>query len=293
MLFARLLFTTTLLVTLCAPAFAGFGLVLPSTPAVDNPETGTLKILLGAVEPFFGQGIALERPQAFTALRHSGETVDRSEHLSVLEETTAYGARGWTTEIALPHPGVYHFIMHTKAGWVPEQNRFVQYITSTQVPVQGSSEGWDKPVGTGFEIVPLSRPFGLCAGMGFTGQVLQDGKPLPGALVDITRLTTSVKPDVKPEVKADVKADAKQEAKAEAAKQDARARQNAAFLPIQQVKTDSQGVFTFGCPVPGWWAFASSMSGDPLQDPEGKLKPLEIKTVLWIYMDDCKTRTKR
>lgn len=284
MLFARILITMTLMSLLSVPAFAGFGLVLPNTHAVDDPKNQTLKILLGAVEPFSGQGIALERPQAFTALRHSGETEERSEHLSVLEETTVYGTRGWTTEIALPHPGLYHFIMHSKAGWVPELDRFVQYITSTQVPVQGSSDGWDKPLGTGFEIVPLSRPFGLCAGMSFTGQVLQDGKPLPNALVEISRLTTSVKPEVKTDIKADVKQESKQDTKVKA---------EPPFQAIQQIKTDSQGVFTFGCPLPGWWAFASSMSGDPLQDPEGKLKPLEIKTVLWVYMDDYKPRTKR
>lgn len=284
MLFARILVSLILMSLLSVPAFAGFGLVLPNTHTVDDPENKTLKILLGAVEPFSGQGIALERPQAFTALRHSGETEDRSEHLSVLEETTVYGTRGWTTEIALPHPGLYHFIMHSKAGWVPELDRFVQYITSTQVPVQGSSEGWDKPLGTGFEIVPLSRPFGLCAGMGFTGQVLQDGKPLPDTLVDISHLNTSVKPDTK----TDAKADAKQENK-----QDAKARPALPLQAVQQIKTDSQGVFTVGCPLPGWWAFAASMSGDPLQDPEGKLKPLEIKTVLWVYMDDCKPRLKR
>lgn len=57
--------------------------------------------------------------------------------------------------------------------------------------------------------------------------------------------------------------------------------------PTQQVKADSQGVFTFVCPLPGWWAFSTSMAGDPLQDPEGKQKPLEIKTIFWVYMNDC------
>ena len=60
-----------------------------------------------------------------------------------------------------------------------------------------------------------------------------------------------------------------------------------AFGATQQVKADGQGVFTFVCPLPGWWAFSTSMAGDPLQDPEGKQKPLEIKTIFWVYMNDC------
>ena len=47
------------------------------------------------------------------------------------------------------------------------------------------------------------------------------------------------------------------------------------------------GTLTFVCPLPGWWAFSTSMAGDPLQDPEGKQKPLEIKTIFWVYMNDC------
>ena len=56
---------------------------------------------------------------------------------------------------------------------------------------------------------------------------------------------------------------------------------------MQQVKTDAQGVFTFVCPYPGWWAFSTSTTGDPLQDPEGKQKPLEIKATFLVYISDC------
>ncbi len=80
--------------------------------------------------------------------------MDRSEHLSVLDEVVAYGARAWTTNISLPHPGVYQLVMQTKAGWVPEQDKFVQYVTKVQIPAYGSAEGWDKPANISFEIRP-------------------------------------------------------------------------------------------------------------------------------------------
>lgn len=76
-----------------------------------------------------------------------------------------------------PHAGAaYHFIMQSKAIWQPEENRFTQYTVKVQVPAHGSSTGWDMASGTGLEITPLSRPFGMCAGMSFTGQVMRDGQ---------------------------------------------------------------------------------------------------------------------
>ena len=229
-MFGRTLMTLGLAMLLAAPAHAGFGLVLPDSPIVDDPEKTSLNLVICAIDPATGAGIPIERPQVFTALRYSGDNMDRSEHLSVLDEVVAYGARAWTTNISLPHPGVYQLVMQTKAGWVPEQDKFVQYVTKVQIPAYGSAEGWDKPANISFEISPLSRPFGLCSGMSvFISQ----------------------------------------------------------YWGIQQVKADSQGVFTFVCPLPGWWAFSTSMAGDPLQDPEGKQKPLEIKTIFWVYMNDC------
>ena len=140
-MFGRILMTIGLAMLLAAPAHAGFGLLLPDSPIVDDPEKTSLNLVICAVDPATGAGIPIERPQVFTALRYSGDTLDRSEHLSVLDEAVAYGARAWTTNISLPHPGVYQLVMQTKAGWVPEQDKFVQYVTKVQIPAYGSAEG--------------------------------------------------------------------------------------------------------------------------------------------------------
>ena len=287
-MFGRTLMTLGLAMLLAAPAHAGFGLVLPDSPIVDDPEKTSLNLVICAIDPATGAGIPIERPQVFTALRYSGDNMDRSEHLSVLDEVVAYGARAWTTNISLPHPGVYQLVMQTKAGWVPEQDKFVQYVTKVQIPAYGSAEGWDKPANISFEISPLSRPFGLCSGMAFSGQALFDGTPIPGALIDVARLDPAIKPNVaQPEDPNAPPQDDKAQPKAKKQDKQPTPQPISAFGATQQVKADSQGVFTFGCPLPGWWAFSTSMAGDPLQDPEGKQKPLEIKTIFWVYMNDC------
>lgn len=46
-------------------------------------------------------------------------------------------------------------------------------------------EGWDEPGGLKTEIVPLTRPFGNYPGNVFQGRVVLDGKPIPGAEVEV------------------------------------------------------------------------------------------------------------
>ncbi len=270
-----------LLVALATPVQAAdFGLLLPERSIVDNPRQNTLKLTLGAVDPFWGRGIPIERPQAFSVLRRQGDVIDRSEHLSVLEEITAYGAKAWSTRINLPMPGVYHFIMQSKAIWQPEENRFTQYSVKVQVPVHGSSEGWDMPLNTGFEILPLSRPFGMYTGMSFTGQILHDGKPVSGALVAAARLDPAAKINAHPPV-------------SNRPKGKNTPNTLAPFYAVQEVKADQQGIFTFTCPLSGWWGFATDIESDPLKDPSGNVRQQLCRAEFWVYFEDRSSNGRR
>lgn len=287
-MFKKLLTATGLVALLATPAFADLGLVLPDRPLADDLEKTTLRLLVGSIDPDTGTGVAIERPQVLTALRYNGEAIDRSEHLSVIDEAVAFGARAWTTTILLPYPGVYQFIMQSKACWIPTEDKFVQYIAKVQVPAYDSPEGWDKPDNVSFEIMPLSRPFGMCTGMSFSGQALFDGKPVPGALIDVARLDPSIKPNISDPVNPN--APAQEEDTSQKARKPAPTPQLIStfgtYGSSQQLRADSQGVFSFACPLPGWWAFSTSMPSDTLLDPAGKQKPLEIKTTFWVYISE-------
>lgn len=186
----------------------------------------------------------------------------RSEHLSALEESTSFGAPAWITEVAMPHAGVHHFIMETKPTWTPAQNRFVQHVARTLQPSQDNTELWDKSSGLDFEILPLTRPFALCTGMSFSGQVVLRGQPVAHATIEAVWL---------PEAAISRKKVAKPMQSTE-----------------QLVKTDAEGNFTIACPWAGWWGFSAvTGGGDPLRDPEGSLRPVDQKTTLWVPINVC------
>lgn len=251
----------------------------------------TVRIRTGLVSMPDVHGVPLELPQSFSVLRHRKtdelppvQPVDdenkadaatqakqplaqeRSEHLSTLEETTAYNAPAWTTEVALPHAGVYQFIVETKPAWTPVSNRFVQHTAKALHSGQDSTLYWDQPAGLDFEIIPLTRPFGLCAGMSFSGQALQSGKPLSGAFVEAAWLPQ------------DNTAQRKRTGKL-------------SHTPMQEIRTTDDGAFTFTLPWAGWWSFSSVIpGGDPLRDPSGQMKPVDRKTTLWVHVETCPQR---
>lgn len=66
----------------------------------------------------------------------------------------------------------------------PGREDFSRSVKSILVAGEGSTEGFDRPIGLPLEIVPQQNPFDLSAGGQLTVQVLLDGKPLPDARVE-------------------------------------------------------------------------------------------------------------
>src|SRR5207244_4308660 len=77
--------------------------------------------------------------------------------------------------------GDHTFVLAAPPVWLEEEKLFLHDTVKVVYHVQ-TQNGWDAPAGVPFEVVPLTRPYGLQAGMVFQGQVLADGKPLAGAM---------------------------------------------------------------------------------------------------------------
>lgn len=257
----RLAASCALALTLATPAFAHFGMVIPDAPIIDKAKRQT-SVTVSFSHPFEMQGMDMERPQSFALLRQDDGKVERTDLLATLKEAKVMGKTGWKTEATFPRPGVYQFIMEPKPYWEPEEDSFIQHITKTIVPAFGAEEGWDTPAGLKFEIVPLTRPYANYAGNSFTGQVLLDGKPLPGAAVEVEFYNSANKYEAPTEQHV-----------------------------TQVVKTDERGVFTFTCPLAGWWGFAALTKGpEQLKGPDGKMKDVEIGAVLWAHFTPFKSK---
>lgn len=256
-------------------AAAQYTLLVPDQPSVDVPAAGKkaptqMDVLVAFVEPQEHSGIDMDRPQMFAVIRRSlavpenGGTGDQSavpmatreDLLGNLEEISYLKRQAWAANVPLSIPGLYQLVTESRPWWNAKDNNFIQQFVKTTVPVFGEGLGWDEPAGLKFEILPLTRPFGNVAPAHFRGKVVLSGHPLADSYVKITRHNTEERPFPSP------------------------------WHESQLVKTDSQGFFSFVCPLPGWWGFMAVTQGDPLKGPDGQVKPLEMGAILWMYVDE-------
>ncbi len=238
-------------------AFAHFGMVIPDKDIVE-PSDKNVTLTLSFSHPFEGVGMDLVKPKVFSVF-HEGKQTDL---LDSLKETKVMDHAAWQTTYPIKRPGVYRFFMEPQAYWEPAEDVSIIHYTQTIVSAFGDEEGWAEPLGVKTEIVPLTRPFASRAGYVFTGRVLLNGKPVPNAEVEVeyyNKDKTFTSPNDT----------------------------HVTFV----LHADSEGVFTFACPQPGWWGFAALNEGDfTVKDPEGKEKPVELGAILWVKMTPWDTK---
>lgn len=247
--------TAALLALLTGEALAHFGMVIPSENIV-TPEKKTITVDVSFSHPFEMIGMNMVKPKQFQMI--SGN--DKIDLLPQLKEGKVMEHQAWTTDIAIKKPGVYSLVMEPEPYWEPAEDLSIIHYTKTVIAAFGDDQGWDEPVGIATEIVPMTRPFGNYAGNSFSGKVLLNGKPVPGAEVEV-----------------------------ELYNKDKKFTAPSDYHVTQVVKADENGVFTFTCPQPGWWGFSALNEADyKLKNPAGEEKGVELGAVLWIYLDEYK-----
>lgn len=226
-------------------------------------EPAEVDILLSMMRPFLHAGVEVDMPQLFAALRHDadpaadlgGAQPERRDLLGDVEEIRYLGHKAWGANVALDKPGLYQFIVEGRPWWDEERQTFLRHQATMALPVHGVDRGWHEATGQSFEIVPLTRPFGLSAPTLFSGRILLDGKPLPDAKVRMVRIN------------------------ADGA---------AATTPWHEelaAVSNAAGEFSFLLAQPGWWCCEALTDGPPLKGPDGELKPVERGALFWLFVD--------
>lgn len=240
--------TFLLLFAFSGSALAHFGMVIPSTPVVENQEQATVTVNVSFSHPMEMVGMTMTNPKAVRII-----VDDRSEDVgATLQPKIIMNRDAWTFQYTVQRPGVYAIVMEPEPYWEPAEDCFIIHYTKTYVAAFGEEEGWEEPVGLKTEIIPLTRPFGNYAGNVFQGQVLLDGAPVPNAKVEVeyyNRDGTYTAPNE--------------------------------YMVAQVVKADANGIFTYGVPFAGWWGFAALNTAKEQIVRDGEPKEVELGAILW------------
>ncbi len=251
--FLGLLIALSLIV--CGPAFAHFGMLIPSDSMVMQGESKIVNLVLSFSHPFESVGMELVKPKIFGVMANG----NKKDLLGTLKKTNVMGHTAWKADYAIKRPGVYIFHMEPKPYWEPAEDCFIIHYTKTVVTAFGDDEGWDEEIGLKTEIVPLSKPFGLYAGNVFQGIVKLDGKPVPYAEVEVEYYNV----------------DGKSEAPTD-------------YMVTQTIKADQNGVFTYAAPKAGWWGFAALNTADYKLKHADEDKDVELGAVIWVKFHEWK-----
>ena len=236
-------------------ASAHFQGLIPSDDMVTKSDNRTISLDLVFFHPFEGHYMNMDKPAKFRVMVYGKKT----DLLETLREKKIGEFSTWETNYRVKTPGDHIFYVEPKPYWEPAEDCFIVHYTKVVVNSLGVEGGWDEEVGSKTEIVPLTRPYGLWSGNVFQGIVKVNGKPVPGAEVEVEYYNK--------EGKIEAPADP---------------------MVTQVVKADPNGVFTYAMPKAGWWAFAALNTDEDKIKHKGEEKPVEMGAVFWVKVHDMK-----
>src|SRR5262249_29727277 len=161
-----------------------FGFLVPAAgahyngllPAAASAKKGEpVAFLYQWGHPFEHQMFEAPTPQSLKVLAPDGKTADLGKTLEkvTLAGTEGKKVSGYRFHFTPEQRGDYVFVLTTPPIWMAEEEEFFQDTVKVALHVQ-AQKGWDT-TGDGFELVPLTRPYGLQAGMAFQAQARRGG----------------------------------------------------------------------------------------------------------------------
>jgi cobalt/nickel transport protein len=244
----------------------------------NQPAPAEVPLKLIFWHPFFdGPSVDMPPPEEFYAL-HRGERIDLMDSVT---ETVFQGPDGTSVayDAVLPAQRLGDYVLMLTTGPFRDETAglVIQQYVKAVINRGGLPTDWDAsgkfidianiatanldPIPT--EIIPMTKPYNVLAGSTFTGMLLQDGMPVPGWDVEVVYIAANVDMDSSAAGEATV------------------ARPPGGYLTV---KTDPNGIFTFGIPRAGFWGFGALGSGPDQVTEDGT--PLSQDAIIWVEAFD-------
>ena len=249
-----------------ALSMAHFQMIYTPEAAYDKGQEIPIKLVF--THPFeAGHTMNMGQPRQFYVV-HKGKKKDLINTLKPIEWTSLTNkGKAFETSYKTRGVGDWVFVLVPEPYFESEEDSYIQQITKLVINAAGVPTDWNAELGLPAEIIPLDKPYALWTGNVFRGVVKSNGKPVPFADVEVEYLNHLPLMDKN----------------AFAKKASVKAPQDS-FVTMT-IKTDANGVFTFGIPKAGWWGFCALGVG-----PDDKYKGKENSqdAVIWVKAVDMK-----
>ncbi len=252
----------TILITVLASSYSLAHFQLIYNPESLQQKSGKLQLIMPFTHPGSnGHVMAMAKPQQFFVVK-KGKKTGLLESLQEISWASAENSnKAWQATVKQRGMGDYVYVLVPEPYYEQSEDIYIQQITKSIINVGGLPTDWDQPMGLPVEILPLQAPYSVYAGGSFSGIVLSNGEPVPGAEIEVELI--NYLPDM----------------------------DNNAFVDQPQypypadsyqnisIRADANGKFSFGIPKAGVWGFAALGAG-PVSEHKGK--ELSQDAVLWV-----------
>jgi cobalt/nickel transport protein len=252
------LFLAEILVLSTGALHAHYSMLLPESSSARSGQPVTIVFQWG--HPFEHQLGNAPAPKSLTVLSPSGKKIDLTTALrevAFLPARQSSGIRAFRLRFTPEERGDFVFVLHGSPIWMEEDHAFFQDTVRVVLHVQ-AQKGWDASVGKGFEMIPLTRPYGLQPGMAFQARVLADGQAVAGTLVEVERYNPAPPTSLPPDEHI-----------------------------TRTAKTDPGGVVTVSLMESGWWSLTAARDGGK-KEHDGKTYPVRERVTFWVFVNDPK-----
>lgn len=235
----------------------------------ESAPSDEVDVLMAIFKPGAQSAEDMDTPQFFAVMyyppdfRPGKDQPELQNLLGDVEEIRYLDKKAWGANVSVGKPGLYQFIMEGKPWWDTANNRYIHEQAKVAVPVLHGARGWEAPFGQSFEILPLTRPFGLAAPALFSARIMMDGKPLERQPVLMGRVGDG--------------------------------KSGSAWSPAMEAISGADGTVSFVLNEPGWWYCQTSIEGDPLKGPDGEMRERLRSTIFWVYVEslhDSKSKNR-
>jgi cobalt/nickel transport protein len=268
-------FLAILALAITLPAARGhFTMLLPSTPSGKKGEEVSLVYQFG--HPYEQQLFDASPPARLVVLNPDGKSRDITKSLEKIKVKGALGKQvaAYRLRFTPDQRGDYTFILNTPPIWMAEDKEFLQDTAKVILHVQ-AQKGWDAAPGKDFKIVPLTRPYGLLAGMVVQARITGGAQPFAEKSDDPSKLIIGMRDIPLAGLPVFVE------------------RFNPAppkKLPPDELitfasKTDPNGIITTTLPSAGWWSITAQRDAGQ-RNYNGKDYPLRQRATLWVYVNE-------
>jgi cobalt/nickel transport protein len=240
-------------------AAAHFNMLLPQSASVKKGETLTLTYQWG--HPFEHQLFDAPQPQRLIALSPDGKRIELTDKLvKITRKAGMKAATAYQLRFTPQQRGDYVFVLRTPPIWMEEDGEFLQDTVKVVLHVQ-AQKGWDAAAGD-FELVPLTRPYGLRPGTVFQVETLKARSESEGGprsrlgLVEIERYNAEPPKKLPPDEQI-----------------------------TRTVRLDANGIATTTLSEVGWWCLTVARpQGTRMRD--GKSCPFRQRATFWVFVDE-------